>query len=220
MTGNKIQRAYKESMPIYDEILRGRTWWSKLYLNVFWGGINDDKIAKELLLRISPLFKGKILDVPVGTGIFTAKHYRDLDVGGIIGVDYSEDMLDRCEELMSLNGVKIQLEQGDVGSLRFSNETFDMLISMNGFHVFPQKEKAYENCIRVLKPGGILLGCFYIKGELGISDFLVNNFLVKKGWFTPPFETRESLIERLEKDFEIKWFKVNGAIVSFECIKK
>jgi Methylase involved in ubiquinone/menaquinone biosynthesis len=33
--------------------------------------------------------------------------------------------------------------QGDVGKLTFDDCTFDAVLSMNGFHVFPDKEKAY-----------------------------------------------------------------------------
>jgi ubiquinone/menaquinone biosynthesis C-methylase UbiE len=45
--------------------------------------------------------------------------------------------------------------QGDVGNLKFSNETFDIVLSMNGFHAFPDKEKAFSETARVIKKGGI-----------------------------------------------------------------
>lgn len=215
-----IKNAYKNSLSIYDEILMGRTWWSRLYLNIFWGGINDEYIADKLLSRIPTKFDGLILDVPVGTGIFTAKHYKKLKNARIIGVDYSEDMLKKCKILMKKHLISIDLINGDVGNLEFKDQYFDMVISMNGFHVFPNKEKAYDNCLRVLKTGGLFYGCFYVKDELINADFLVKHILTPKGWFTPPFETRESLVKRLERDYEIVWFKVDGAIASFECKKK
>lgn len=217
---NTIKKAYKKSISIYDEILVGRKWWSKLYLSVFWGGVNDLDIADELLCRIPINFKGKILDVPVGTGIFTANYYKDLKNSEIIGVDYSQEMLDRCRENMDENSVYIELSRQDVGDLKFNDNYFDMVISMNGFHAFPNKEKAYDNVLRVLKPGGKFYGCFYIQKELGLADLLVKKVLTPKGWFSPPFETKESLLARLEKDYEILWYTVNGSIISFECVKK
>ncbi len=217
---NTIKKAYKKSISIYDEILVGRKWWSKLYLSVFWGGVNDLYIADELLCRIPINFKGKILDVPVGTGIFTANYYKDLKNSEIIGVDYSQEMLDRCGENMDENSVYIELLRQDVGDLKFNDNYFDMVISMNGFHAFPNKEKAYDNVLRVLKPGGKFYGCFYIQKELGLADLLVKKVLTPKGWFSPPFETKESLLARLEKDYDILWYTVNGSIISFECVKK
>ena len=220
MDDNKIRMAYKKSISIYDEILRGKTWWSKLYLKTFWGGYSDDDIAKALLSRIPVDFSGSILDIPVGTGIFTANTYEKLKNASITGVDYSEDMLVRCRENMKDLKVDIKLQQGDVGNLTFDDNTFDMVLSMNGFHAFPNKESAFENCKRVLKPGGTFLACFYIKNEIIISDFLVNNVLSPKGWFTPPFDTKESLMRRLEVDYDILWFSIDGAIISVECRKK
>lgn len=217
---NKVKKAYKDSLSIYDEILRSRTWWSKLYLKIFWGGVNDEFIAHELLMRIPKDFKGAILDIPVGTGIFTAKYYKGLKNASIKGVDYSPEMLEKCKILMEKEEVSIDLRRGDVGNLQFQDETFDMLISMNGFHAFPNKERAYENCLRVLKKDGIFLSCFYIKEEIKSADILVNNLLAPKGWFTPPFDNRKSLLEKLNEDFEIQWFKVSGSIASFQCKKK
>ena len=58
----------------------------------------------------------------------------------------------------------VQCIQGDVGNLPFENQVFDVLVSMNGFHAFPDKEKAFSETFRVLKKGGMFIGCFYVKG--------------------------------------------------------
>ena len=49
----------------------------------------------------------------------------------------------------------------------------------------------------MLKPGGIFCGCFYISGEFRRTDWFVRRVYVPKGFFTPPFETKESLTVRL-----------------------
>ena len=69
--------------------------------------------------------------------------------------------------------------QGDVGKLPFESDAFDAVLSMNGFHVFPDKEKAYAKTARVLKPGGMFFGCFYIRSESKRSDFVVNTVLAR-----------------------------------------
>ena len=37
------------------------------------------------------------------------------------------------------------------------NESVDTVVSMNGFHAFPDKQKAFHEIWRVLKPGGRLM---------------------------------------------------------------
>ncbi|MEI3077868.1 MAG: class I SAM-dependent methyltransferase [Oscillospiraceae bacterium] len=56
----------------------------------------------------------------------------------------------------------IQCVQGDVGKLQMAGEAFDLVVSMNGFHAFPDKQKAFGETWRVLKPGGRFIACFYI----------------------------------------------------------
>ena len=43
--------------------------------------------------------------------------------------------------------------------------SFDAVLSLNGFHAFLDKEAAYRETFRVLRPGGTFCGCFYVKGE-------------------------------------------------------
>ena len=92
-------------------------------------------------------------------------------------------------------------------------------LSMNGFHAFPEKKKAFKETYRVLKPGGKFIACFYIKGKSKITDWLVKNILSKKGWFTPPFPTEEQLkkiLNHLYKDIDLH---IDGSMVYFCCTK-
>jgi hypothetical protein len=72
----------------------------------------------------------------------------------------------------------------------------------------------------VLKKGGRFVACFYIKGESKITDSLVRNFLVKKGWFTPPFDTADKLRKRLQKVYDITDFTVEGSMVYLCAVKR
>ena len=63
---------------------------------------------------------------------------------------------------MGLKNVTFQ--QGDVSALPYADGSFDAVLSLNGFHAFPDKEAAYRETCRVLKPGGTFCGCFYVEG--------------------------------------------------------
>ena len=141
-------------------------------------------------------------------------------------LDYSEDMLLQAQERFEKEGiVNTRTVQGDVGALPFEDESFDTVLSMNGIHVFPAKEKAWSEMKRVLKKDGYKVACFCIKGESRISDWLMHRVLSRKGWFTPPFETFESLKERLEKDYVLEEYHKEGSMVYlkaryFTCRRK
>lgn len=176
-------------------------------------------IAKKVLSYIPNDFNGDLLDVPVGTAVFTNNKWISLNNAHITCLDYSQDMLEQAK--IRLNGQKhIQCIQGDVGNLQMDDETFDIVLSMNGFHAFPDKIKAFQETWRVLKPGGDFIACFYIKGKSKRTDWLVKNVLSKKGWFTPPFQTEEELRDILEKFYQIIDIHVDGSMVYFHCRKR
>ena len=92
----------------------------------------------------------------------------------------------------------VTFRQGDVGALPYEDDTFDIVLSLNGFHAFPDKEAAYREVFRVLRPGGTFCGCFYVKSEHKRTDWFVRHAYEKAGFFTPPYETVSSLKARLD----------------------
>ena len=214
--GDKIEDSYRSSRNIYDDVLTRSKWWSRLYMDFFWDGIDDNEIARKVLSYVPDDFSGNLLDVPVGTGVFTSEKYSRMTDASITCVDYSEDMLSRARERFSSAGIAdTRMMQGDVGNLPFSDAEFDTVLCMNGLHVFPDKEKAFSEIHRVLKRGGAFIACLCIKGESKRSDWLMKNILSRKGWFTPPFETFSSLRERREKNYSIEEYHKEGSMVYF-----
>ncbi len=214
---DKIQSAYKDSKNIYDDVLTQGNFFSKLYIRFFWSGTDDNEIARKVLSYIPDDFNGKLLDVPVGTAVFTEKKWKRLNNADITCLDYSEDMLEQARE--RIKEAHVNFIQGDVGNLQMENETFDIVLSMNGFHAFPDKQKAFSETNRVLKKGGKFIACFYIKDKSKRTDWLVNNILSKKGWFTPPFQTEDELTKILKQYYVAVDMHVDGSMVFFECVK-
>ena len=213
-----IKKAYKDSKNIYDDVLTQGSFFSKLYIKLFWSGTDDNVIARKVLDLIPDDFAGKLLDVPVGTAVFTYKKWKKLKNVDITCLDYSEDMLAQAKQRLK-DCQNIRCVQGDVGALPLTDGSCDVVMSMNGFHAFPDKKKAFKETYRVLKPGGKFIACFYIKGEKKITDWLVKNILSKKGWFTPPFPTREQLMKILNKLYKNIDIHVDGSIVYFSAEK-
>lgn len=215
---DKIKEAYQSSKNIYDDVLTQGNLFSRLYVKIFWSGTNDNAIARKVLAYIPDDFKGAILDVPAGTAVFTERKWKSLPEAQITCLDYNEDMIAQAKKRLR-ECANVSCVQGDVGSLPMADNSVDIVLSMNGFHAFPDKDKAFLETWRVLNPGGKLIACLYIKGKSGITDWLVNNVLSKKGWFTPPFQTEEqlrNLLKQLYKDIDLH---IDGSMVYFCCTK-
>ena len=215
---DKIQDAYESSKNVYDGVLTQGNFFSRMYIKLFWSGTDDNEIARKVLSYIPDDFSGKLLDVPVGTAVFTQRKWSTLKNAHITCLDYSTDMLEQAKRRLD-GQAHINFIQGDVGNLQMDDESFDIVLSMNGFHAFPDKQKAFRETFRVLKSGGDFIACFYIRGKSKRTDWLVKNILAKKGWFTPPFQTEEELKNTLQKMYKEVELHVDGSMAYFHCVK-
>ena len=78
--------------------------------------------------------------------------YQTMPEADITCLDYSPDMMRQAREKASrLNLKNVTFQQGDVGALPYADGTFDIVLSLNGFHAFPDKEAAYREVFRVLR---------------------------------------------------------------------
>ena len=185
----------------YDGMITCSTFSGKAVCRLVWdmNKAENDAYLEKAMAGIPENFSGKLLEVPVGTGILTMPLYQTLPQADITCLYYSSDMMGQAQEKAErLHLENVTFRQGDVGALPFADGAFDIVLSLNGFHAFPDKEAAYREVFRVLKSGGTFCGCFYVAGECKQSDWFVRHIYEKTGFFTPPYETVSSLKARLE----------------------
>lgn len=219
-----IRSAYRltGSSSFYDGMITCSTPAGKAVCRLVWGMNKaecDDYLARALS-GIPEDFSGRLLEVPVGTGILTMPVYQTLPQAEITCLDYSPDMMAQAREKAERLGLKnVAFAQGDVGALPYEDGSFDVVLSLNGFHAFPDKEAAYRETFRVLKPGGTFCGCFYVKGEYPRTDWFIRHAYEPAKFFTPPYETAASLQTRLNGLYEtVKAGSLKG-IAWFVCRK-
>jgi SAM-dependent methyltransferase len=213
---DRVSAAYDKTAARYDPGITASTVRAKILGRIIWGCADDRDPMKEVLSLLPDRFDGVLLDVPVGTGVFTAPLYRRYPEATIIGVDCSINMLHKAQARFQEQGVhNIHLLKADAANLPVRDGTVDLVLSMNGWHAFADKQRATAEMRRVLREEGVLIACGYVQGVRQLSDWFVKHFGVRNGYFTPPFFTRDDLARQFEgftmarqgSDASIAWFE-------------
>ena len=98
-----------------------------------------------------------ILDIGCGGGININRMASK--AGKVYGVDYSVESVKLSREVNQdyINDGKVEVLEGNVESLPFKDNTFDIITAFETVYFWPNIEKSFGEVKRVLKPGGIFL---------------------------------------------------------------
>ncbi|MFW9923604.1 MAG: class I SAM-dependent methyltransferase [Candidatus Thorarchaeota archaeon] len=205
----------------YDPWILGTKFSYKILKRIIWNVSDEFEYTNKVVRLIPEEFDGIILDVPVGTGIFTVEKYKQLKKATIIVIDYSLEMLKLAKKRFEQANIKnVIYFQGDVCKLPLSDGVIDMLVSMSGLESFREKERAIQEMSRVIKSKGRFIGCTYVKGKKLMKDIFSKLSTKRTGLLLGPFYTEKELLEIFSSYFEIKQFEITKSIMSFDGIKK
>lgn len=116
-----------------------------------------------------------VLDLGSGAGndVFVARRIVG-ESGKVIGIDFTDEMLEKarinCDKLCYKN---VEFVKGDIEDMPINDNTVDVVISNCVLNLVPDKQKAFSEMYRVIKPGGhFCVSDIVIKGEL--PDKLLN----------------------------------------------
>lgn len=220
VSSDPIAAAYDKAVPRYDSYMMSSTILIRIIGRIVWGFASDRDPVDNALMLLPDRFDGVLLDVPVGTGVFTASLYRRYPSATIIGVDISMNMLRRVRTRFQEQGVtNIHLIKADAAHLPIANAAVDMVLSMNGWHAFADKQRAVAEMRRVLRKDGRLIACGYVKSARRLSDRFVDHFGVRNGFFTPPFFAFDDMARQFE-GFTIIRKGSDKSIAWFEAVKE
>jgi ubiquinone/menaquinone biosynthesis C-methylase UbiE len=194
-----ISASYNRIAHRYDAYITSSTLSMKIFNRIIWGTKDNtsDSYMDKVLSNLPTEFDGILLDVPVGTGVFTSSLYARYPYATIIGVDSSMGMLQEAKNRFDKEGLKnIRLIRADATYLPFRDGVVDIVLFLNGLHVFPDKRRAIAEMGRVLRKQGTLVACGYVKGLSKRTDWVVRHFIIRKGFFNPPFFSLDDLAER------------------------
>ncbi|KAF0303339.1 Phosphoethanolamine N-methyltransferase 1 [Amphibalanus amphitrite] len=125
-------------------------------------------------LNLSP--GQRVLDVGVGTGgsaFFMARQFGC----HVTGVDLSKNMVDIAEERRRQLSPELQslleFQVGDVTKVDYPAGSFDVVYTRDTVLHIADKAALYANCLRWLRPAGILLVTDYCQGDRTLSEQFV-----------------------------------------------
>ncbi len=99
-----------------------------------------------------------VLDIGCGTGRTTCDAARIASRGAVLGLDRSNEMIDRARERTRAEGItNVTYECADVEQYSFCHESFDVAISRFGTMFFVDPVAAFSNVGRALHRSGRLV---------------------------------------------------------------
>lgn len=110
-----------------------------------------------------------VLDLGSGAGndCFVARAIVG-ETGKVTGLDFTDAMIIKAiENNKKLGFTNVEFVQGDIEEMPLPDNNFDVIVSNCVLNLVPDKNKAFAQMMRVLKPGGhFCVSDVVIKGEL------------------------------------------------------
>ena len=101
---------------------------------------------------------GQGLEIGAGSGAMTAQLLTAFPDLTMTATDYGAGMVDKAARTLAPFGDRARAERADATSLPFDDGRFDLVLSAAMLHHVIDWDKALAEAVRVLRPGGLLIG--------------------------------------------------------------
>ena len=171
--------------PVYD-----------IFENVY-----NRKVYKGTGIKVAEFIdeSDNVLECACGTGAIPEEIAKKAQK--VLATDFAEGMLKRASKKCRKYG-NVSFRQEDITDIKSADNSFNKVVAGNVIHLLPEPEKALNELLRVVRPGGKVIIPTYINMARDSSGFAVK-FIEKLG---AEFK-RQFDIDSYKKFFEDKGFK-------------
>jgi len=104
------------------------------------------------------------------------------------------------------NYVKI----GDIHNTKFDDNTFDVIYQKNTFNKLYDLRKALIECMRILKPGGLLISDDCYDYSMGVNPLARTNVTTNKWYFSFMKDNIDKILIDIENPINLTWLRNTG----------
>jgi phosphatidylethanolamine/phosphatidyl-N-methylethanolamine N-methyltransferase len=151
-----------------DQVAEAYGRWAPIYDIVFGPVFRQGRRAAA---RAADGVGGRVLEVGVGTGLSLSDYSRGTR---IVGIDISEPMLDKARKRVAAQGLTNveAIQVMDAENLAVPDQSFDVVVAQYVVTAIPNPEKALDEFVRVVRPGGEIILTTRIGAETGLRGTL------------------------------------------------
>ena len=171
--------------PVYD-----------LFENIY-----NRKVYKGTGIKVAEFISmsDSVLECACGTGAITEEIAKKAQK--VLATDFAEGMLKRASKKCRKYS-NVSFRQEDITDIKSEDESFDKAVAGNVIHLLPEPEKALNELLRVVKPGGKVIIPTYINMLKNSSKVTVSVIKKMGADFKRQFD-----LDSYKEFFEEKGFK-------------
>jgi ubiquinone/menaquinone biosynthesis C-methylase UbiE len=176
--------------------------------------VEGGTLGLPLAAALAELDEALVLDVAAGTGRVARALLREPAFDGrVVNLDLSARMLAQGRRAVAAPGLpdgepdRLDWVRGPAAGLPFAAETFDAVTCLEALEFVPDVRAALAECLRVLRPGGLLL---------------VSNRIGRDAWLMPGKTLRRPAFEQLLRSLPLCEMEVVPWQVEYDlawCLK-
>ncbi len=149
-------------------------------------GVTLQIVGESLCEAVDLLSTERVLDVAAGDGNASLAAARRF--AHVVSTDYVPELLDQGRRRADAERVELAFRVADAEDLPFPEDSFDVVLSTFGVMFAPQQERAADEMLRVVRPGG----------RIGLASWTPEGFIGKlfgvvRGFVPPPAGLRSPM---------------------------
>ena len=108
-----------------------------------------------------------VVDVGSGLGVIAVLLAEKYEAGSVVGIDVEAHLIDQSTARAESAGLEdqVRFKLVEPGPLPLDDESLDVVFSKDAIVHMPDKVAFYREALRVLRPGGLMVGSDWLRGD-------------------------------------------------------